>query len=212
VVGSVPMDNALSRGATDWREGRRLRAFKLKQRGWSQQRIAEALGVSKGAVCQWMKQARDGGGARALKRQPTPGARPRQHQVGEIYGACGLWRENGLIFASESGSPLSHQHVTARRFKPLLKQAGLPKIRFHDLRHTCATLLLSKNVNPKVVRHLLPRATYHAGERRQGDGRGAFLACWRRKRPGGLNLLSSLALRKDSGPGTISMAVALFVR
>jgi transposase len=71
------MDNSLSKGATDWREGRRLRAFELKQQGWSQQHIAEALGVSKGAVSQWMKRARDGGGAEALKRQPAPGARPR---------------------------------------------------------------------------------------------------------------------------------------
>jgi transposase len=55
-----------------------LRAFELKQQGWSQQRIAEALGVSKGAVSQWMKRARDGGGGvRALKRRPAPGARPR---------------------------------------------------------------------------------------------------------------------------------------
>ena len=44
------MDNSLSKEATDWREGRRLRAFELKQQGWPQQRIAEALGVSKGAV------------------------------------------------------------------------------------------------------------------------------------------------------------------
>jgi transposase len=71
------MDNSLSRKATDWREGRRLRAFELKQEGWSQQRIAEALGVSKGAVSQWMKRARHGGGVEALKRQPAPGARPR---------------------------------------------------------------------------------------------------------------------------------------
>jgi hypothetical protein len=44
------MDNSLSKEATDWREGRRLRAFELKEKRWSQQRIAEALGVSKGAV------------------------------------------------------------------------------------------------------------------------------------------------------------------
>ena len=62
------MDNSLSKEATDWREGRRLRAFELKQQGWSQQRIAEALGVSKGAVSQWMKRARHGGGPKALKR------------------------------------------------------------------------------------------------------------------------------------------------
>ena len=83
------MDNSRSRGATDWREGRRLRAFKLKQRGWSQQRIAEALGVSKGAVSQWMKRAREGGGVEALKRRPAPGARPRlseeqRHKVAEL--------------------------------------------------------------------------------------------------------------------------------
>src|SRR5829696_1593924 len=71
------MDNSLSKEATDWREGRRLRAWELKQEGWSQQRIAEALGVSKGAVSQWMKRAREGGGVQALKRQPTPGASPR---------------------------------------------------------------------------------------------------------------------------------------
>src|SRR5215208_6977314 len=77
LVVSLLMDNSLSKEATDWREGRRLRAFELKQQGWSQQRIAEALGVSKGAVSQWMKRARDGGGAEALKRRPAPGARPR---------------------------------------------------------------------------------------------------------------------------------------
>ena len=70
------MDNTLSREATDWREGRCLRAWELKQEGWSQQQIAEALGVSKGAVSQWMKRA-CGGGVQALKRQPAPGAQPR---------------------------------------------------------------------------------------------------------------------------------------
>jgi transposase len=71
------MDNLLSKEATDWREGRRLRAWELKQQGWSQQQIAQALGVSKGAVSQWMKRARDGGGAEALKRRPALGPRPR---------------------------------------------------------------------------------------------------------------------------------------
>jgi len=61
--------------------------------------------------------------------------------------------------ASESGEPLSRQHVTAHRFKPLLRRAGLPELRFHDLRHTCATLLLSKNVNLKVVSEMLGRAS-----------------------------------------------------
>ncbi len=70
------MDNSLSKKAADWREGRRLRAWELKKEGWSQQEIADALGVSKGAVSQWMKRAREGG-VQALKRQPAPGATPR---------------------------------------------------------------------------------------------------------------------------------------
>jgi integrase len=83
-----------------------------------------------------------------------------QRQLGEIDRAGDLWQENGLIFASESGEPLSRQHVTARRFTPLLKCAGLPqRTRFHDLRHTCAALLLSKNVNPKVVSEMLGHAS-----------------------------------------------------
>jgi integrase len=82
-----------------------------------------------------------------------------ERQLEEIDRAGDLWHENGLIFASEVGEPLGRQYVTARRFKPLLKRAGLPEIRFHDLRHTCATLLLSKNVNPKIVSEMLGHAT-----------------------------------------------------
>ncbi len=59
------------------------------------------------------------------------------------------------MFDSETGEPLDRRNVTAHLFKPLLKRAGLPKVRFHDLRHTCATLLLTKNVNPKVVSEML---------------------------------------------------------
>ena len=51
------------------------------------------------------------------------------------------------------------KYLTDRHFKPLLRRASLPTIRFHDLRHTCATLLLSTNVHPKVVQELLGHAT-----------------------------------------------------
>jgi integrase len=70
-----------------------------------------------------------------------------------------MWCENGLIFESEAGEPLDRRLITTHRFKPLLKRAELPQIRFHDLRHTCATLLLSKNVNPKVVSEMLGHAS-----------------------------------------------------
>ena len=82
-----------------------------------------------------------------------------EHQLGEIDRAGSLWSENGLIFASEAGESLDRRYITTHRFKPLLKRAKLPQIRFHDLRHTCATLLLSKNVNPKVVSEMLGHAS-----------------------------------------------------
>src|SRR5215208_6007859 len=82
-----------------------------------------------------------------------------ERQLPEIDQAGDLWSENGLIFASASGEPLKRHYITTQRFKPLLKRVGLPQVRFHDLRHTCATLLLTKNVNPKVVSELLGHAS-----------------------------------------------------
>src|SRR5215207_3747690 len=70
------MENTLSSQASDWREGRRLRAFELKERGWKQTEIAEALGVTEGAVSQWMKRAREQG-VEGLRHKPPPGATPR---------------------------------------------------------------------------------------------------------------------------------------
>src|SRR5919199_349487 len=67
---------AEQREPSDWREGRRLRAWELKQQDWSQQAIADALGVTPGAVSQWMRRAREGGVA-ALRRRVAPGSPPR---------------------------------------------------------------------------------------------------------------------------------------
>jgi transposase len=60
----------------NWKEARRLQAWRIKQQGWSQRRIAEALGVSEGAVSRWMTRVREGG-PQALRHRPPPGAPPR---------------------------------------------------------------------------------------------------------------------------------------
>ena len=70
------MEKTLSSQAPNGREGRRLRAWELHQKGWKQQAIAEALGVTQGAVSQWLKPAQDGGVA-GLRHRPPPGATPR---------------------------------------------------------------------------------------------------------------------------------------
>ena len=70
------MEKTLSSQASDWRESRRLRALEFKERGWKQTQIADALGVSEGAVSQWMKRAREEG-VEGLRHKPPPGATPR---------------------------------------------------------------------------------------------------------------------------------------
>jgi transposase len=70
------MEKTLSSQATDWRRDRRLRAFELKEQGWKHTEIANALGVSEGAVSQWMKRATEEG-VQALRHKPPPGAPPR---------------------------------------------------------------------------------------------------------------------------------------
>jgi transposase len=64
------------RKPTDWREGRRLRAWELHEEGWQNKQIAAALGVSEGAISQWLKRGREGG-KEALRNRPHPGASPR---------------------------------------------------------------------------------------------------------------------------------------
>jgi transposase len=66
----------------DWREARRFQAWHLSQQGWSQRQIAAALGVSEGAISQWMTHAR-AGGLEGLRHRPRPGA-PRRLSAEEL--------------------------------------------------------------------------------------------------------------------------------
>jgi integrase len=83
----------------------------------------------------------------------------RKNQLEEKIRRTGLYQDHGLVFASGVGTPLNPENLVKRSFKPLLKKAGLPEIRFHDLRHTCATLLLGRGVHQKFVQELLGHAT-----------------------------------------------------
>jgi integrase len=80
-------------------------------------------------------------------------------QQEEKIKLTGLYKDHGLIFATRVGTPINPENLVNRSFKPLLERASLPEIRFHDLRHTCATLLLGRGVHPKLVQELLGHAT-----------------------------------------------------
>ena len=95
---------------------------------------------------------------RQVQLSDTAVAALRRHAGGqgdECRLAGSEWQETGLVFTNTVGRALLTANLTQRSFRPLLERAGLPVIRFHDLRHTAATLLLGKGVHPKVVSELL---------------------------------------------------------
>ena len=66
-----------------------------------------------------------------------------------------------LAFPTLTGTTTSATSLLGRRFKPLLNSVKLPRIRFHDLRHTCATILLMAGKHPKYVQELLGHASIY---------------------------------------------------
>jgi integrase len=82
----------------------------------------------------------------------------RERQLEEKLRLAGLWNENRLVFTAAIGTPMDGDNLVKRSFKPLMVRARLPLIRFHDLRHTFATLLLARGTHPKVVQEILGHA------------------------------------------------------
>jgi integrase len=80
--------------------------------------------------------------------------RQQERQRGERLLAGSKWVDGGLVFTTTIGTPLDERNVR-RVFKAVLKSAELPAIRIHDLRHTTATLLLTRGVHPRVVMETL---------------------------------------------------------
>jgi integrase len=88
----------------------------------------------------------------ALKRQA-------QRQERQRAAAGSEWTDAGLVFTNERGGALEPRNVLSRSFAPLLSEAGIPHVRFHDLRHTAATLMAGQGVHTKVVSEMLGHAS-----------------------------------------------------
>ena len=84
----------------------------------------------------------------ALKRH-----RIRQRELRLLAGPA--WSDQRWVFCNGVGNPIEATNMLRRSFRPLLTKAGLPIIRFHDLRHSVATLLLTAGIHPKIVQELL---------------------------------------------------------
>lgn len=79
----------------------------------------------------------------------------KARQAAERLKAGAHWVDQGLVFTDVRGGVVRPYNLARRSYGPLLVAAGVPKIRFHDLRHTAATLLLSRGVHPKIVSEML---------------------------------------------------------
>jgi len=80
-----------------------------------------------------------------------------ERQQEERKAAGEKWHEQGLIFTNRNVDPMDSRHMV-RDYKNLLREAGLPEIRFHDLRHIAASLRLNGNINPPAVSKRLGHA------------------------------------------------------
>ena len=78
----------------------------------------------------------------------------RVRQASEKLAVGPAWADQGLVFTSTAGTVVEPRNL-ARLFDELTKEAGVRRIRFHDLRHTCASLLLAQGVTPRVVMEVL---------------------------------------------------------
>lgn len=81
--------------------------------------------------------------------------RHRARQAEERLALGAAWDDHDLVFPNRRGRPTGQSSNLNRDYIPLVRKAGLPYIRFHDLRHTAATLLLLKGVHPKKVSEML---------------------------------------------------------
>jgi integrase len=117
------------------------------------------------------------------------------------------------VFTAPKGGPLRHHNFYQRLFCPALARAGLPEqIRFHDLRHTCASLLIAQGAHPKAIQahlghssiqvtmdrygHLLPDVLEHLADRLDAARATARTNAARVERPAGVVELPTRQMRK----------------
>jgi integrase len=93
---------------------------------------------------------------RSIKVESETISRLKQHKADQAKEKLQAedWTDHGLVICTSKGTPMSGDNLSAR-FRHIIKETGLPPLRFHDLRHTHATLLLKQGLNPKIVQERL---------------------------------------------------------
>lgn len=135
---------------TGMRRGELL-GLKWSDVDWSSRRVWVRRSLGRDGRFQQPKTRRS---VRAVAVPPTLVAALRRHRMASRF------KDDGdLIFPSEHGTPLDGRNMVRRYFEPALRKAGLPRVRFHDLRHTFASLLIAQGEHPKLISEQLGHAS-----------------------------------------------------
>lgn len=126
---------ALTWGDVDWRRNRI--------------HVRRSIGLNGQA-----KQPKTRRSVRAIALTPTLVSELRRHRLASSFSG-----EEDLIFASKRGTPLDGRNMVRELFDPAVRRAGLPRMRFHDLRHSFASLLIAQGAHPKYISEQLGHAS-----------------------------------------------------
>jgi integrase len=108
-----------------------------------------------------LAEPKSGRSQRSIKLAPTVLQALRSHRAGQNAERLAIgraWQDRDLVFTHEDGSPLDARAL-ARHLRKLLATAGLPRSRFHDLRHTAGTSLIADGIPLVMVKDLLGHST-----------------------------------------------------
>jgi integrase len=133
-----------------------LLGLKWSDVDWSNRRLRIQRQLQRLRAGLVFSEPKSAAGRRVIALGVTTMEKLRKHQrfqLEEIKASGKFWNENDMIFPSSTGTPMDPRNLY-RNFKKLLLETGLPNIRFHDLRHTAATLMLSsRESTPRLFRN-----------------------------------------------------------
>jgi len=184
---------------------------------WNSRRVWVRRNVTHRGVFQEPKTR---GSVRAIAMPATLATALREHQMASRFKDS-----EDLIFSTEKGTTIDGHNFVHRVFDPALRQAGLPKIRFHDLRHSFASLLIAQGEHPKLISeqlghasvqitldrygHLLPASYDSAGERLDAALFGSELQAFANSGPGtGVRAIPPNGTDQAESPALMRLAVA----
>lgn len=105
-----------------------------------------------------LRQPKTASSRRTLRLAPVAVEALRAHRLAEAERLLRLGHRitpGTLVFSDRWGNPLNPWHITERSWKPLLRRAGLPEVRFHDIRHSFASMMLAEGTRIDVVSRML---------------------------------------------------------